>query len=986
MKIINKISLIISTGILLLMVSIFLIINTFYSSKAYASEDYKYLNDLSGTYIIKNYSSLSDDDYYCLSIEESYVSREDFDAPGINIHELKKPAPAYQRFEFILDEIENGMAIYSITSNIDNDGRLDVINGSFTERNGLHFYHKNNSDAQKWSVRTKDNGKTVQIFSSVHPEFFLANNGFGKCIITTTQKQANWELISTAGNIGLNSQTYILDDKTDYDISGKEPVSRFLSPLDDGSGIISDVVNFGVSGAGLEKKEYNNTLAISVPYTSKFAINTSFVYGSIDENVKWERNRKVGVANAGGKERDWAIDTDDWKMYDSSGNGEEVGLGMYIIEKSDDGINWKNYIIKSFVSENREQDIFEIDGNLIAKGVYLRISFLFEIYAHWTVSKNDNKYIWKNIREVSDPIFVCVDGFAEDGFGSVTVNDLDFDAPSIDEEESGFSIEQIKKAQTLTDESWTTKGFKINCAFPSYKIEIQKNDGYYITVSDGYEVKESGRYKIRVTSGLGLVKEITVYVYSSSELMEQYFGGIAFSNATNENGFVRGKRILSGNSTFLEENDIKLNYSFATVPVFEKGCKISYGKTSLFPKLKGIISYESEDGSESFNFNSYDYGYQKELNIPGHYFAEVSNESKSGRIISYSFEWWVVDKAPGPAINELLIKEKSQKTYDLIPTYYGVIVDGDKYTFIEEDNLVEKNQVMYYAFRDYNSALSFALRVEKEYTSKTSDGMFIYTRSNYGPNIKLDEFDLFDAMYKNAKDNVQKMYFSNASEESMKIFKIYDEEGNVKTYDDGVTETVAYCIEEGTNYCVVTTDKVELAKLTARQPYINNFEFISNPLDSTSVELIDENSNVYNINYDEKVEDQLKEANAPSGKYTVVEKTIYGDTNSYDVYYIEKGSKCDTILTISIDGNNVLFSSEDNDTIINDINSFTLINGENKNDFHSLVLIDDGNKKIPFDINEIKEDKNITFTEKGSYTIFVEDRFGNNYSFEINIE
>ena len=897
MKIINKISSIISTGILLLMVSIFLIINTFYSSKAYASEDYKYLNDLSGTYIIKNYSPLSVD--YCLSIDGCHVSKDDFDAPGINIYELKKPAPAYQRFEFILEGIENGIAIYSITSNIDNDGRIDVVNGDFSEENTLHFYKRNGSNAQKWSVRTKDNGRTVQIFSSVHPEFFLANNGFGRCIITKSQNQSSWELISTAGDIGLNSQTYMLDDKTNYDISGKTPVSRFLSPLeDDESGIISDVVNFGVSGSGLEKKEYNNTLAISVPYTSKFYINTSFVYGNTDVHGEWERNREIGMTNEDKIDVFWAIDTDGCDMSDSSGHEEEVGLGMYIIEKSSDGINWENYIIKSFVSENRENDIFEIDGDLIAEGIYLRMSFLFEIYDRYIrfnnfisnklISPDSDEFIWKNIREVSDTIYVCVDGFAEDGFGSVTVNDLDFDAPSIDEEESGFSIEQIKKAQTLTDESLTNKGFKINCAFPSYKIEIQKNDGYYITVSDGYEVKESGRYKIRVTSKFGVVKEITVYVYSSSELMEQYFGGIAFSNATNENGFVRGKRILSGNSTFLEENDIKLNYSFATVPVFEKGCKISYGKTSLFPKLKGIISYECEDGSESFNFNSYDYGYQKELNIPGHYFAEVSNESKSGRIISYSFEWWVVDKAPGPVINELLIKEKSQKTYDLIPTYYGVIVDGDKYTFIEEDNLIEKNQVMYYAFRDYNSALSFALRVEKEYTSKTSDGMFIYTRSNYGPNIKLDEFDLFDAMYKNAKDNVQKMYFSNTSEESMKIFKLYDESGNVKTYDDGVTETVAYCLLENTNYCIVTTDKVELAKLTARQPYINNFEFISNPLDSTSVELIDENSNVYNINYDEKVEDQLKESNAPSGKYTVVEKNMYGDINSYDVYYIEK--------------------------------------------------------------------------------------------------
>lgn len=432
MKIINKISLIISTGILLLMVSLFLIINTFYSSKAYASENYQYINDLSGTYVIKNYSTISTS--YCLGINGCHVSREDFDAPEVNIYEMGKPAPAYQRFEFILDGIENGMAIYSITSNIDNDGRIDVVNGSFSEENTLHFYKRNGSNAQKWSVRTKDNGRTVQIFSSVHPEYFLANNGFGKCIITKSEKYATWELISTAGDIGLNSQTYMLDDKTKYDISGKTPVSRFLSPLEDESGFISDVVNFGVSGSGLEKKKYNNTLAISVPYTSKFAINTSFVYGNTDVHGEWERNRKIGMTNEDNIDVFWAIDTDDEEMSDSSGHEEEVGLGMYIIEKSDDGINWKNYIIKSFVSENREQDIFEIDGNLIAKGVYLRVSFLFEIYDRYFRINNSfsnnlispDKFIWKNIREVSDTIYVCVDGFADDGFGSVTVNDLDF--------------------------------------------------------------------------------------------------------------------------------------------------------------------------------------------------------------------------------------------------------------------------------------------------------------------------------------------------------------------------------------------------------------------------------------------------------------------------------------------------------------------------------------------------------------------------------
>ncbi len=947
--------------------------------------EWTYINNLSGDYTITSANSAYVGKGF--DIKGGDVATNDDKAPTIILYDLGTPTQANQRFTFQPIDTIDGNTVYYITSTLDNNGRLNVKNGNFVNGQPIVFWNEMSSSgsktipAQRWLVRTSDNSKTMQIVSADNTSFVLGVNTNNEIVLSSEigNSNNNWFLTPVCGTYGINTRTYLLKDNTEYAFLPQDEMWRYLAPLSSNSRI-SDLISVGVHGEGVEKTTYNGVQAFGVPYDSKFYIDTGFIYANsvYDE---WKTDLAVGkMNNKNGDYKTWKL-SNDTATVTANGIEHKVGNGLVVIEVSTNNVDWTPYIAFNFTSAN-QSDKWELDGSLLTNGTYVRVSYRFEIYCKWTTGWwifEEEHREYKNINEVSDAFYVAPDGFGSSDFGVLTINNLS-ETNISDVSIEGFTQEQLHSANTLTDGAMTMSGFKINCNFPTYTVEISKNNGAYVKVSSGYTEQTAGKYNIRVTSRFGKQKEIKLYV-CSNDITNTYFG-TPFGNTFTDVAFIQGNRILAGSNDMLKEMGLNYTYSWADVPVYVKGCSYNIKATPYAPSLTGTISYVGPNGEKTISINPTNNSVRGILYDPGYYTAVLSTNNTAGDVITFSFKWWVVDNAVGPEINQTLIKNHSQESYDLIPIYYSVATEQGAFTYEENGKLVEKRGRLYFAFADYDSALDFAIRVEKEYTKRDNkDKTKFYYLNADNPNLSLNEYELFQQMYANAKKNVKVNYFSTSNEFTMRGVS-----GNVKVSDSGYSYEYEDCIYMGDHItlgAIVALNKTERAALTARQPFLNNFTFISIPLDSYSVEIISPNKQRYNIKYDIPVGEQLSSLGAESGKYTVIEKTQNGDAVEYDAYYIATETPNSIAVNVEIDGQNELtLSAKDNKKTIYATNKLVLVSANNPNDNHSLVCVTYNREQLPLDICKMN---NTVFTQKGIYDIKVEDRMGNYYTFTVII-
>lgn len=991
---------ILATLTLCLTFSIVALIGTLVFGKkiVYATENWTYMNDLSGSYTIQsadpNFKGKEFD------IVGGATSTKDSNTPYLIVYDQSSVPQANHRFSFMPLEVVGGKTVYAITSAIDNNGRIDVQNGIFANNQPIWFYNQDGDSkgnaAQRWYVKTNDGGKTVQIELAADTQFVIGIgsaqiNGHNtiRLLTNTGANSSKWKLMPVAGDFGVNTRTYIMDDNSGYESTADERW-RFLSPLDDSSqSRISDIVSIGVHGDGVQKTKYNDIMAFSIPFDSKFYIDTSFNYSnSIYAN--WTRNLPLGkMSNSGGTQLDWMLSSDTYTFQTTSDNGEnhEVGLGAVVIELSDDNSTWEKYRMFSFTSD-MESDVWEISGFRVSSGVYVRVSYLFEIYCHWTTWQRDflwwghdvDHYEYKNVKEISDTFFVSVDGFSDGSdFGVISVKNLT-PANSQNYECEGFSQEDLKKAETLTDGAQTTTGFKIESLFPSsgYKIEVAKDDEKFTTVFSGYSTTASGCYKIRATSRFGTQKIITVYV-CSDDITKAYFG-VPFASIPNEDAMIQGIRFFAGSNEYLEDIGLDTTYGWAKVPVYLKGCSINIKSTARLSSLIGTITYEGLDGAGSIEVPAQKSTVSIPLQIPGFYCVNLATCNNDGDITHFSANFWVVDHSIGPEINKQLFS-LTHETYDLIPVYYSVDMPRGPYTYIDEnENAVEKQGVLRYAFSTYSAALDFSLRIQKEYAYRLDNGMFRYLNAK-SPNAPLGEFEVFEEMYRVAKENVKLNYFSHSNLISM-----------VGTDTAGIISNkgyVYYLGEEAFNgdaknaAPIVALNKAERDALTARQGFLNNFTFVSMPLDSYSVKLISIDGTEYEIAYDIPVGEQLIKLGAKTGIYTVVETSAFGVTTQYTGVYINQSEPTEMVVDLLLGAQSEKISYNQNGEVYRCKGGFTLVSAKDAFDTHGLICVTYNRSETPIDIARLS---NVTFDQTGTYLIKVEDRFGRNYQFTIVVD
>lgn len=967
------------------------------TSTAHAIENWTYLNDLSGSYTIQSADSNFLEKEF--DIYGGATSTNDSNAPQIILYEASNPPQANHRFSFMPLEVIGGKTVYYITSAIDNNGRLDVQNGTFINNQPIWFYNQNddsmNNAAQRWFVKTNDGGKTVQIELAADTRYVMGIssiklNGYNTVrLVTNTESSSTmWKLNPIVGDFGLNTRTYVMDDNTGYASTANERW-RYLSPLDNfNQSRISDIISVGIHGQGIKKTIYNGVTAFSVPYSSCFYLDTSFNFANpIYED--WTQNLPLGkAANSNGTYLDWMLSSDTYIFKTTSDNTEhEVGIGSILIELSSDNKTWEKYRMFSFTSSNKA-DTWEMDGEKLSSGVYVRVSYLFEIYCHWTTWKRDflwwghdeDHYEYKNVKEVAETFFVGVDGFSNGpDLGVVSVKNLT-KSTSNGYEHEGFSKEDLKKAETLTNGSQTTTGFKIDSPYPSsaYKIEVSKDGGKFSAVSSGYSTTSSGRYEIRASSCFGNQKTITVYV-CSEDITQAYFG-VPFASKPNDEALIQGTRLFAGSNDYLKSVGVNPTYGWAQVPVYLQGCSFNIKNTSSLSSLMGTIMYKGVNGEKTIDVMPQKAAVSIPLQEAGFYTVNLSTSNTDGDVTCFAASFWVVENAIGPEINKQIFS-LTHEAYDLLPVYYSVDMPRGPYTYIDNDgSTIEKQGVLRYAFSTYGAALDFSLRLQKEYAYRLDNGMFRYLNAE-SPNVLLSEFEVFDEMYREAKENVKVNYFSNSSSISM-----------VGTNKKGIISDkgfVYYLGEESFDgdaknaAPIVALNKAERDALTARRGFLNNFTFISMPLDSASVNLISSDGTEYKIAYDIPVEDQLKAAEAKSGIYTIVETSIFGIEARYSGVYIDESESNSIVVNLLLGSKEEKVTAIQNGASYRCKGGFTLVSAADMFDTHGLICVSHNRSETPIDIASLS---NISFDQTGTYVVKVEDRFGRAYQFTIMVE
>ena len=186
-----------------------------------------------------------------------------------------------------------------------------------------------------------------------------------------------------------------------------------------------------------------------------------------------------------------------------------------------------------------------------------------------------------------------------------------------------------------------------------------------------------------------------------------------------------------------------------------------------------------------------------------------------------------------------------------------------------------------------------------------------------------------------------------------------------------------------TNWFIDTNSLDEREALTDRQPFINNYEFINVDIDSSSIEMINTDTDEhYNIEYDSIVSKQLENQNASTGKYKVIEENCHGIKNEYYVYYISETDESTIVVSTTIDGIDAIINKEKNGNSIK-ANSFIINKVNCEYDKHCLIYIRHGNLYEAYDSNDLET---ISIGQKGIYEIKFVDRLGNRILINLEIE
>lgn len=698
------------------------------------------------------------------------------------------------------------------------------------------------------------------------------------------------------------------ETEKDYDYSGLDPVDK-MSYGEKALG------NFMVSGNINSKTKYKDVNGKEYP---AYGLNTgqlSFSY-SYDGKLLDEDGPH------------YLLD-DTKKKYNGKKLGAKINKGILIIQSSKDGDTWEdvgNPIVNFFEdNKNGADNFYKTNGDDLGKGTFYRVTL------SYITSKNID---WR-----ADPDTYHVEVyefFACTNSGRISLHDIGNDVTPYQSDE--YSVDVLKKGETISDGGTTVSGFSIDTLGSDYSVTVNGK-----SAKDGDIFKDDGKYTIKAKSKLGKETTTTVYVFK---------GGSDKGKSTYFNDY-----IVNEDRIFREEYN---------VPVYgrDAAAKINAIKDNV-PALSGTITNIDERKTITL------YGDEREPAeyqlMPGTYKADLySGKTNSGSVYHYIFNFVVLDEESRPYANKhtLDIREQLQ---DFKLQHYEVAYE------------TTRGGCMYVCFDSYDEAFKYAYQIEKRYLEHKADGIYYWQdkgnsnqKIKYPTETKADKLKLTAVINENAKKNIEIAYFDPS------------EEFSYQTFDESIPFSDALedrSIADSARVFPSEEEKTEL--LSNDMPIINGYTFMH--VGDYDVKSVTAKCAADGKEYDIELSKPIDEQLSLSSVYTITETNSVDDTNIYEVIYLAENNTTVDISTYSSENiDSVCIDSTSNNTIKADYICIDDI--RNDLDDMSIVKIEsEVYSKLNTLICPIKDIKDLVLYKQGKYKITFIDRVGNSFAVDIEI-
>lgn len=658
----------------------------------------------------------------------------------------------------------------------------------------------------------------------------------------------------------------------------------------------------------------------------------------------------------------------------------EVGKGALIIKKSSDGKTWKNV---SADGDRYADGLYTTDfatyydvgervlaympsGKDLINGVYLQVFYAYKLE---DAEGDEHNYVERY------QFYLC-----NNNLDAVTVHNLTL-ADSLSNlvgSDDEMILDIYRKSETLADETCTVTGFSIDTSLnPKANVSVTKNGASCSNLENKYT--ETGKYHIRISSPMGDVKEMNIYVdrETAEERQKRYFGN-CFGNMKRVY-FEGDYACFEGGVSMFKTETVSDEYMPICATVYIDGVENPALGFELTRQRKWIQL--REPGMYQIVFTTY---------------SSSENEPK-GDHYSFTSSFRVIKqgKAPGPQINKKALKSYSQTIQDSYPIYYGVTKHS------------ASGGLITVAFATKDEAKAYAMEYEKEKVEEKENGKFLYTGDLMFDGKKeeyKDGWDIEDAKEYFADLAVQELCFELDEVEG--LYTVSDEVinsvENLRTLEFARSVTIFGSGQKekltGMNSLCLINDKpysyVQPGKDVDIRSGVQQFKFTSDKYgcDSASVVITDCNGREYPIKYNISVEEQLADAGCPSGVILIREETYdggglwKGDVSEYEALYIAEGENASTI--------EVNYYSEDIKTTRKydqnsekepvEADSFNIESFSDTLDEYALLVIlgPTGKSMFTADMESITDE----WAEPGEYVIKCVNRLGTAFSVNVKVK
>lgn len=628
----------------------------------------------------------------------------------------------------------------------------------------------------------------------------------------------------------------------------------------------------------------------------------------------------------------WHIVSDKGTSVDGYSLGASIGKGCLLIFKKHRGGEYELATNPITNFTYGVDNFYTPSGEDVYEGTYYKI-----VFAYSSRIRTQSGFIGIGVKYDTYYHMETYEFYLCEDSANVSIHNLALTEEDFDYED--YDINLLKKGETLVNESVTTAGFQIDKLNISGNTILVKYNGVSIpNVADGTKFTEPGKYEITVVTRLGTQRKQDIYIFNSEDKgYSTYFGS----------------NLIHGNRVF----------RFGDYPSYAKGASIEINQVDEnTPILHGTVT-NLDTGEIVFETNKTREAQRFDL-APANYQIDFysGDYNIAGSLYRYTFKFEILDEKSAPYINYYTLMH-SERLADLQSKHYEVAYQTTKGGYI----------FVCFSLDSYDEAFEYAYEIEKRFIEHKEDGLYYKSLENPSKKVKyIDYIELTAALNYYAKLNVEISYFNTT------------DEFTYQTYNNDLLDSLeSLNISDSIR---VFPSQEEKDKLIKHKPYINGFEFI-NVADYDVVEVTaycEKDGKTYNIQFNKPIEEQLH----ISSKYTITETNIYGDSVSYDVYFVNENQ------TIS----HWIATTNGVESIV-DISSRDVNNGKIKITADSLVLQDITNMldenaivaiKAPglyaFEITcLVSEMDGFTLYEAGTYELMFVDMTGHYYQFIVTI-